>query len=137
MSRPSSVRPGAVFAAALALALGCAGPALAQPVGGPAGRARLTPAQWQKIFPEFRQLALQDRRARIAILQRGERCVAAAANTDALRACLRQERGATVKQRQEHQAATRSLFERNGLPVPEEAKGRRGKGGAGRGAGAV
>lgn len=52
-----SPSPLAAVAAALSLALS-AGTALAQPVGDPGGGGRLTQAQWQKIFPEFRQQAL-------------------------------------------------------------------------------
>ena len=126
------VRPLAAAAAALSLALG-SGAAIAQPVGDPGGPGRLTPAQWQKIFPEFRQQALQDHRARAAILQRGERCIAAAANGDALRACMREERSAMQQQRQQHRAAMRSLFERNGIQAPEW-KNRRGGPGGGPGA---
>ncbi|MFM7266834.1 MAG: hypothetical protein ACKOZW_14845 [Cyanobium sp.] len=124
-----STRPALpLAAAALSLALG-AGAALAQPVGDPGGSGRLTPAQWQKIFPEFRQQALQDHRARAAILQRGERCIAAAGNGDALRACMREERNAMQQQRQEHRTAMRSLFERNGIPTPEWKNRRGGPGG--------
>lgn len=133
------LRPAAVLrrhAAALALSAGATAlslaplpGALAQPVGDPGGPGRPTPAQWQKIFPEHRQLALQDHRARLAILQQGERCIAAAGNGDALRACMRQERSAMQQQRREHMAAMRTLFERNGMPVPEWKNRRGGPGG--------
>lgn len=129
----SRARPLAAVVASLSLALS-AGTALAQPMGDPgggggAGGGRLTPAQWQKIFPEFRQQALQDHRARAVILQRGERCIAAASNGDALRACMREERNAMQQQRQEHRTAMRSLFERNGIPAPEWKNRRGGPGG--------
>ena len=118
-------------AAALALslgataALGLSTSAFAQPVGDPARPGRPTQAQWQKIFPEHRQLVLQDHRARVAILQKGERCIAAAGNGDALRACMRDERSAMQQQRRQHLDAMRALFERNGMPAPEW-KNRRG-----------
>ena len=129
LSKRSARRPlVAATTAALSLALG-AGAALAQPVGDPGGPGRLTPAQWQKIFPEFRQQALQDHRARAAILQRGERCIAAASDGDALRACLREERSAMQQQRQQHRTAMRSLFERNGIAAPEWKNRRGGPGG--------
>ncbi len=122
--------------AALALVVGSAGAALAQPVGQPA-KGRLTPQQWQKIFPEHRSLAMRDHQARIAILQRGERCIAGAGNGDALRDCLRQERTAYQQQRQAHRTEMRALFERNGIPVPEWGNKRGGKGAWGQGGGEI
>ena len=119
----------ALSAGATALSLAPLSGALAQPVGDPARPGRPTPAQWQKIFPEHRQLVLQDHRSRVAILQKGERCIAAAGNGDALRACMREERSAMQQQRQEHMAAMRALFERNGMPVPEWKNRRGGPGG--------
>ena len=102
---------------------------LRQP-GGP----RLTDAQRQKVFPETRNLAVQDHRARIAILREGERCVGAAASGDALRACMRSEREALQSQRDQHREALRALFQRNGIAVPDWSQ-RKG-GAAGRHAGA-
>jgi hypothetical protein len=121
--------------AALALVVGAAGSALAQPLGEPA-RGRLTPQQWQKIFPDYRSLAMRDHQARIAILQKGERCITGAGNGDALRECLRQERSAYQQQRQAHRTEMRRLFERNGIQVPDWGK-RGGKGGWGRGGGEI
>jgi hypothetical protein len=114
---------------AVALSLGPSASVFAQPVGDPGGAGRPTPAQWQKIFPEHRQLMLQDHRARVAILQRGERCIAAAGNEDVMRACLRDERSAMQQQRRQHMDAVRVLFERNGMPVPEWKNRRGGPGG--------
>jgi hypothetical protein len=121
--------------AALALVVGSAGAALAQPLGQPA-KGRLTPQQWQKIFPEHRSLAMRDHQARISILQKGERCIAGAGNGDAMRECLRQERSAYQQQRQAHRTEMRRLFERNGIPAPEWGK-RGGKKGWGQGDGDV
>ena len=119
---------------ALALGLVTAAPALAQPVaqpttqpgGAPAGQVprkprpqRLTPEQRQKIFPEQRSLAVQDHQARIAILEKGQRCLKAAANADALSDCMRQERDAMQTQRNQHMSSMRDLLQRNGLPVPQ------------------
>ncbi len=134
-------RPGSLRRLSLALALGLAtttAPALAQPVaqpltqpttqpggapGGPGTRQqrpqRLTPEQRQKIFPEQRSLAVQDHQARIAILEKGRRCLTAAANADALSDCMRQEREAMQAQRQQHVTSMRDLLQRNGLPVPQ------------------
>ena len=130
IAKPPSPLPSPLAAAAAALCLALsAGTALAQPVGDPGGGGRLTQAQWQKIFPEFRQQALQDHRARAVILQRGERCIAAASNGDALRTCMREERSAMQQQRQQHRTAMRSLFERNGIAAPEWKNRRGGPGG--------
>jgi Spy/CpxP family protein refolding chaperone len=119
---------------ALALALTTAAPALAQPVaqptpqpgGAPAAQGtrkpriqRLTPEQRQKIFPEQRTLAIKDHQARIAILDKGQRCLSAAANADALSDCMRQERDAMQAQRNQHMSSMRDLLQRNGLPVPQ------------------
>jgi hypothetical protein len=112
--------------ATLLLVLGSTGVAVAQPVGEPSG-GRPTPQQWQKIFPEHRTLAIRDHQARIAILQKGERCISAAASADALRQCMREERSSYQEQRQRHRAEMRSLFQRNGISVPEWGK-RGGKG---------
>lgn len=133
-------RPGSLRRLGLALALGLAttAPALAQPVaqpltqpttqpgGAPGGQGirqqrpqRLTPEQRQKIFPEQRSLAVQDHQARIAILEKGRRCLTAAANADALNDCMRQEREAMQSQRTQHMASMRELLQRNGLPVPQ------------------
>ena len=121
----------------LALGLVTAAPALAQPVaapvlaptqpgGAPTGQVprkprpeRLTPEQRQKIFPEQRTLSVQDHQARIAILEKGRRCLAAAANADALSDCMRQEREAMQTQRLQHMTSMRDLLQRNGLPVPQ------------------
>ena len=123
---------------ALAMGLVTAAPALAQPVaqpttqpgsapgGAPTGQVprqprpqRLTPEQRQKIFPEQRSLAVQDHQARIAILEKGQRCLKAAANADGLSDCMRQERDAMQTQRNQHMSSMRDLLQRNGLPVPQ------------------
>jgi len=134
-------RTGSLRRLSLALALGLASgvaPALAQPVAQPLTQPttqpggtpsvqgirqqrpqRLTPEQRQKIFPEQRSLAVQDHQARIAILEKGQRCLKAAANADALSDCMRQEREAMQSQRTQHMASMRDLLQRNGLPVPQ------------------
>jgi hypothetical protein len=66
---------------ALLLGLGTAVQAQSTVPSKPRGEgARLTEAQRLKVFPETRTLAAQDHRARIAILQQGERCISAATN---------------------------------------------------------
>ncbi|MCS5693689.1 hypothetical protein NZK33_17160 [Cyanobium sp. FGCU-6] len=103
-------------------------PALAGPDAAPgSGRSGLTQEQAARIFPERRNLALRDHRARIAILQRGERCIGGAADTDALSRCMREERGAMMRQRQEFFSAMRTVYERNGLQPPDW-KSRRNRG---------
>lgn len=109
------------------LLLGCslpAAPALAGPDGG-----RLTPEQAAKIFPESRALMLKDRRARIAILEKGERCVQAAGDGDALRRCLKDERSASMRQRRQTMDEMRRLYEHNGLTMPQWRGGRSGEAG--------
>jgi hypothetical protein len=93
--------------------------ALAQPVGPHPQKSRLTPEQRQKIFPEQRRLALQDHRARIAILQRGETCLTNATTPDALQDCMRAQREEMWQQRRQQMEEMKALFERNGLPVPQ------------------
>ncbi|KEF41736.1 MAG: hypothetical protein ER33_09805 [Cyanobium sp. CACIAM 14] len=117
--------------AVLAVALGAGGAALAQTAPSEPGRP--TPAQLQKIFPEQKRLAISDHQARITILQNGERCLGAAGSSEALRACMKQEREAYQRQREQHRAEIKVLFERNGIPLPEWGRGdRRWKWGEGR-----
>ena len=117
--------------AVLAAVLGSSGIALAQ--SGPSEAGRPTPAQMQKIFPEQKRLAISDHQARIAILQSGERCLSAAGSSDALRACMKAQRDATQRQREQHRAAIKALLERNGIPLPQWGKGdRKGAWGEGR-----
>jgi len=123
-----------LIAAALVLGLGTVVQAQSTVPPKPRGEGpRLTEAQRQKVFPETRSLAVQDHRARIAILQQGERCISAASNGDGLRTCMRQERDALQNQRQQHRDALRQVFVRNGIPVPDwsQRKGGRGAGPAG------
>ncbi|MCT0208789.1 hypothetical protein [Synechococcus sp. CS-1332] len=117
--------------AVLAAVLGSTGVALAQ--SGPSEAGRPTPAQMQKIFPEQKRLAISDHQARIAILQSGERCLSAAGSSEALRACMKQQREASQRQREQHRASMKALFERNGIAMPQWGKGeRKGKWGEGR-----
>lgn len=116
-----------LIAAALVLGLGTAVQAQSTVPMKPRGEGpRLTEAQRQKLFPETRTLAAQDHRARIAILQQGERCINAATNGDGLRNCMRQERDALQNQRQQHHDAMRQMFVRNGIPVPDWSQRKRG-----------
>jgi len=116
-----------LIAAALLLGLGTAVQAQSTVPLKPRGEgSRLTEAQRLKVFPETRTLAAQDHRARIAILQQGERCISAATNGDGLRNCMRQERDALQNQRQQHRNALRQMFVRNGIPVPDWSQSKRG-----------
>ena len=117
--------------AVLAVVLGSTGVAMAESRPSEAGRP--TPAQMQKIFPEQKRLAISDHQARIAILQSGERCLSAAGSSDALRACMKAQRDAVQRQREQHRAAMKALLERNGIPPPQWGKGDgKGKWGEGR-----
>jgi hypothetical protein len=99
----------------------------------PVAPGRPTPAQMQKLFPDQKRLAISDHQARIAILQAGQRCLAAAGSSEALRTCMKQERDAYQLQRQDHRSAMRALLERNGIALPQERQGdRQGKWGQGR-----
>ena len=109
--------------AVLAVILGSTGVAMAQ--SGPSGAGRPTPAQMQKIFPDHKRLAISDQRAHIAILQSGERCLSAAGSSEALRTCMKQQREASQRQRQQHRASMKALFERNGIAMPQWGKGER------------
>lgn len=113
--------------AALTLVLGAAGSAWAQPVGQP-GRGRITPEQWQQVFPEHRQLALREHEARIAILQRGERCIRSATSAEALRGCRQEERTAMRDQRRQHMEQLRQVFQSRGIELPDWGKRGDGRG---------
>jgi hypothetical protein len=121
--------PAPVGLAALALVLASAGTVVAQPLGQP-GRGRITAEQWQQVFPEHRRLALQQHQARIAIMQRGERCISGASDAEALSTCAQEERTAMRDQRRQHMEQMRQLFLGKGIEVPDW-----GRGGGGRGRG--
>jgi hypothetical protein len=110
------------------------GPGVGPGPGAGAGRGpvppRLSEAQQRRIFPEIRRLAVDDHRARIAILQQGERCSRQAADGDGLRACMRQERARMQSQRQQHRDAVRAVMARNGVVLPEGKRWGRAGGGA-------
>ena len=128
LQRPRLRIARSLVATALLLAGGAGAQAQGLP-GSPAagGGPRLTPEQRQRMFPPTRTLALQDHQARIAILQQGQSCISAAANGDALRQCMRQERQAIDAQRNRHREALRQAFQRAGIPVPDwsQRQGRR------------
>lgn len=112
-----------LMAAALVVGLGAAAQAQTNAAPPPKGDGpRLSEAQKKLVFPETRSLAVQDHQARIAILQRGERCIAAALDGDGLRACMRQERDAIQTQRQQHRQQLRQVFQRHGIAVPKDSK---------------
>jgi hypothetical protein len=89
----------------------------------PTGRPQLTPAQQAKIFPEQKALALSSHQARMAALTDGERCITSAGQWDALRNCMLQERQANIALHKANLAQMRSLFERNGIPIPQHREG--------------
>lgn len=134
-ARPRTARTLPLGIAGVSLLLACALPALAGPGrGDPLGG--LTPAQQQKVFPEFRSLVLQDHQARISILQQGERCLRSARDSSAIRTCLKEERDSHRSQRSRHREQMREMFQRNGISVPDWGRRSR-EGGPRRGGGPV
>ena len=131
----ASLAARALLATALSVSAAAAQAQSALPLQPRGEGPRLSEAQRQKLFPETRALAVQDHQARIAILQQGQRCLAAAVDGDGLRNCMRQERQALDGQRSRHREALRQAFLRQGIPVPDwsQRQGRR-PGGAGGGA---
>lgn len=112
-------------------------PQLPQTPGQGQPPPRLSEEQQRRLFPEIRRLAVEDRQARIRLLQRGERCARRAADGDGLRACMREERAGLQAQRQGHREAVRALMQRNGIKPPEGGRWRGGKGTAGGGPGSM
>lgn len=106
-----------LLGALLGLALATA-PALVSAVEAGPGRLKLTAAQKQKLFPEWRRLTLQTTQGRIAILQKHQQCLSAASSMEALRTCQRQERQALVNHKQRQREAMRQLLQRNGITPP-------------------
>ena len=86
---------------------------------GPSPASKLTAEQRVKIFPEQKALAVKNQKARITILQQGERCLSAAATPDALKSCMRQERKQNMAQRRSEWSELRSLYARYGIKLPE------------------
>ncbi len=114
----------------LVMVLSSSGAAFAGP-GDQGPEGRLTPQQKQQVFPEMKRLQTQDYRARIDILRKGERCMAAAGSTDALMACKRQDRMAYRENRNQHRQAMEQMFKKYGVAMPEWGKKRRYKAGQG------
>jgi hypothetical protein len=100
------------------------GSAYAQPSPGEAGIRRLqampklTPEQQKKLFPGRKELVLKEHQERIALLQKSQSCVGAATNSDALKACLMQDRKANIELRRRMYNQIRELYERNGIKAP-------------------
>ena len=109
--------------------------ASAQPIWGESGARRLksmpklTPEQQIKLFPGRKELLLKEHQERIALLQKSQRCLGAATNSDALKACLIEDRKANTELRRSMHEQIRQLYERNGiqLPPPRPATERRGE----------
>ncbi len=102
-------------------------PHLAEAKEPGSGRLKLTPAQQQKLFPEWRRLSQEATQGKIAILQKHQQCIASANTTEAMRACQRQQRQAMDSQRQQQREAMRQLLQRNGItpPQPRQDGGKR------------
>jgi hypothetical protein len=100
------------------------GSAYAKPSPGEAGSRRLqampklTPEQQKKLFPGRKELVLKEHQERIALLQKSQSCVGAATNSDALKACLMEDRKANIELRRRMQNQIKELYERNGIKLP-------------------
>jgi len=95
---------------------------------GPEPGPRLTPQQRQQLFPEQKQLWLQQSRARSSALQTAERCMQAAQTPDAFQSCLKRERQSNMSLRRDQWVAMRALYGRYGIPLPERPTHRGGQG---------
>jgi hypothetical protein len=100
------------------------GSAYAQPKPGEAGirwlqaMPKLTPEQQKKLFPGRKELVLKEHQDRITLLQKSQSCVGAATNSDALKACLMEERRANTELRRRMHDQIREFYERNGIKLP-------------------
>jgi ribosomal protein S30 len=100
------------------------GSAYAKPSLGEAGSRRLqampklTPEQQKKLFPGRKELVLKEHQERIALLQKSQSCVGAATNSDALKACLMEDRKANIELRRRMHDQIRIFYERNGIKLP-------------------
>ena len=100
------------------------GNAYAQPKPGEAGirwlqaMPKLTPEQQKKLFPGRKELVLKEHQERIALLQKSQSCVGAATNSDAMKACLMEERRANTELRRRMHDQVREFYERNGIKLP-------------------
>jgi hypothetical protein len=79
---------------------------------------KLTPEQQKKLFPGRKELVLKEHQERIALLQKSQSCVGGATNSDALKACLMEERRANTELRRRMHEQIRELYERNGIKLP-------------------
>lgn len=87
------------------------------------GPLRLTPAQQQKLLPEWRRISLQTNAARMAILQKQRQCLTAAGSLEALQDCQRQQREALISQQRQRQEAMRQMLRRIGITAPAARQG--------------
>jgi CheY-like chemotaxis protein len=79
---------------------------------------KLTPEQQKKLFPGRKELVLKEHQQRITLLQKSQSCVGAATNSDALKACLMEERRANTELRRRMHDQIREFYERNGIKLP-------------------
>ena len=103
----------------------------AVPVTGPE-RVKLTDTQKQELFKARRGWALRDNAARMAILQKSDRCVQASTDLETLRGCLGDERMAERRLMETTRNDATALAQRLGIPMPEgRGPGKRGAWGRG------
>jgi hypothetical protein len=98
----------------LLLGLFSAAPALA-------AAPRISPAQQAAIFPEQKQLVLQDQRDRLQVIQASLRCVTAASTPSQLMGCLVQEHQDSQRINAEHHNAMVSILRHHGVIPAAEA----------------
>ena len=120
--------PPVAAALAMALQMG-ASQAQTQPSAQPPTqeRVKLTESQKQELFKARRGWALRDNAARMAILQKSDRCVQAATDLETLRRCLGDERMANRRLMETTRNDATALAQRLGIPMPEgRGEGKRG-----------
>ena len=112
--------PPVAAALAMALQMG-ASQAQSQPSAQPPAqeRVKLTESQKQELFKARRGWALRDNAARMAILQKSDRCVQAATDLDSLRRCLGDDRLANRRLMETTRNDATALAQRLGIPMPE------------------
>ncbi len=119
--------PPAAAALALVLQVG-GGQAQTGPAPDTAPRrppVELSETQKAELFRARRDLSLRTYTSQMAILQKGERCVRAARELEALLLCRREEGQARRELINANRQEARAVFERLGLPIPEGRKGQR------------
>jgi hypothetical protein len=106
------------------------GAALAQPTVPQQTSPRLSETQRQELFQRRRAIEQKSHAGRIAILQDADRCISAAQNREAFRACEQKEQQARRQLRSQLRAEAEQIRAQFGLPQRPEG-GRKQRQGAG------